>query len=183
MKNRHVLRAINLVRREQETRITCDLTRNTCYADTYETFETLHVPEVSPLLSCPFHLLYGISNFAPGNFSMGPFRGRKLPPTKFPQNVEVISKPLSTTTRVMLRRLECQATACRALSWPSTLRQQSSSDGAQESTDDVGRCETRLDRRRPAQLHALPQCWRRQARSEWSATRCCRPVYVLPILT
>jgi hypothetical protein len=70
VKNRHVLRAINLVRREQETRITCDLTRNTCYADTYETFETLHVPEVSPLLSCPFHLLYGISNFAPGNFSM-----------------------------------------------------------------------------------------------------------------
>ena len=30
---------------------------------------------------------------------MGPFRGRKLPPTKFPQNVEVISKPFSNDNK------------------------------------------------------------------------------------
>ena len=145
-------------------------------------FETLHVPsESSTCRRCfPARSISCMESvMSPREISCR--KGDH--PTKFPQNVEVISNHFPTTTRVMLRRLECHATACRALSWSSRLMQESSSDGAQESTDDVGRCETRLDRRRPAQLHALPQCWRRQARSEWSATRCCRPVYVLPILT
>ena len=49
---------------------------------------------MSPLLSCPFHLLYGISNVTPGNFV--PERGSS---TKFPQNVEVISKPFSNDNK------------------------------------------------------------------------------------
>ena len=47
-------------------------------------------------------------------------------------------------------RLECHATACRALSWPTTLRHGGSSDGVQGSTDDALLCGTRLDRRRSA---------------------------------
>ena len=47
-------------------------------------------------------------------------------------------------------RLACHATACRALSWPTTLRYGGSSDGVQGSTDDALLCETRLDRRRSA---------------------------------
>ena len=51
-------------------------------------------------------------------------------------------------------RLACHATACRALSWPTTLRHGGSSDGVQGATDDAllceTRCNTRLDRRRSA---------------------------------
>ena len=47
-------------------------------------------------------------------------------------------------------RLACHATACRALSWPTTLRHGGSSDGVQGSTDDALLCGTRLDRRRSA---------------------------------
>ena len=93
---------------------------------------------------------------------------------KFPRNVGVvISKTTFNDKMGRQLRLECHATACRALSWPSTLGKESSSDGAQGSTEDALRCETRLDRRRPAlrntarqatlcTLHAMPQSWRRE---------------------
>ena len=55
-------------------------------------------------------------------------------------------------------RLACHATACRALSWPTTLRHGGSSDGVQGATDDALLCETRLDRRRSAPSMESMQC-------------------------
>ena len=64
--------------------------------------------------------------------------------------VAILKTNSSTITGGDSGRLACHATACRALSWPTTLRHGGSSDGVQGSTDDALLCETRLDRRRSA---------------------------------